>query len=166
MKPAPLPSLSRLFEVLEYFPETGALVWKKRISIRITVGRVACSEASKGYLKIGIDGKRYKAHRIAYFMGTGIEAKGDIDHIDGDRSNNRLSNLRDVSRAENIQNQRHANRDSKTGVLGVTRTKSRKYRAQIAKDGKNKSLGVFATAEAAHAAYVEAKRQIHKGGML
>ncbi len=92
-----------------------------------------------------------------------------IDHIDGNPANNRLENLRDVSRAVNGQNQKRAQRHNGTGVLGVTRrrnAKSNPYQAHIVVDGRPKYLGVFPTADAASAAYIAAKRALHEGCTL
>ena len=85
---------------------------------------------------------------------------GEIDHRDGDRGNNRIANLRDVSDAVNQQNRRNASRNSTSGLLGAHRCGSKWY-AKIGIDGKQKYLGAFATKEAAHAEYLKAKQSLH-----
>ena len=95
---------------------------------------------------------------------TGRWPQKSIDHINGDGSDNRWANLRDVDQKTNAQNLREAHADNKAGLLGVH--KGRKYarwKAAIYVDGKTKKLGLFESAEAAHAAYVEAKRLLHAG---
>lgn len=85
-----------------------------------------------------------------------------IDHIDGDKSNNRLANLRDVCRSVNGQNQRKAMRDNKSGKLGVSVIGAR-FRALIVVDGKQRYLGTYDDAEAAHEIYLAEKRKFHAG---
>ena len=86
----------------------------------------------------------------------------DIDHINGDRKDNRIVNLRDATAKINAQNIRKAPVNSSTGYLGVTK-KGSKYRAQISLNGSKKHLGYFDTAEEAHERYVEMKRILHPG---
>jgi hypothetical protein len=167
MKLLPLPSLERLHELLDYNAETGALVWRRATTNRVKGGANAGCRGSDGYLRIGIDGVRFKVHRIAYLMGAGVEWQGDIDHKDGDRLNNRLDNLRPVVRQTNVQNQRRANVDSRTQVLGVTKgRRGNGFRAQIGINGRNYALGTYPTPELAHEAYVKAKRELHEGCTL
>lgn len=124
----------------------------------------------KGRLHIGVKYNIYRAHRLAWLYVHGEWPKGDVDHIDGNPLNNAIANLRDVSRSVNMQNQRRARADSKTGLLGVYRrtdNRTKPYRAAIVpKNGKRVNLGNFASAEAAHAAYLAAKRQLHEGCTL
>jgi hypothetical protein len=98
-------------------------------------------------------------------MHYGVWPTGEIDHLDGDPSNNRIENLRDSTHLVNMQNRRRANIGSKTGVLGV-KPHGKRFRATIETDRRGRHLGVFDTVEAAHAAYVAAKRIIHIGGTL
>ncbi len=92
----PLPPLARLQELLAYDPEEGVLRWKVNRAGVKPAGAVAGGHAGRGYLQIQIDGVRYKTHRIAYYMGTGIDpGNHQIDHHpDTTRTNNRLANLR------------------------------------------------------------------------
>ena len=100
-------------------------------------------------------------HRVLWAMAHGT-VPPMLDHINGDRSDNRLANLRVVDHTTNMQNQRNAMRDNRTGFLGVSPSGGR-YRATIRVSGKQKYLGLFDTAEAAHEAYLAAKRELHGG---
>lgn len=157
-------TVERLREVLDYDPETGILRWRISTSRRVRAGMVAGS-LNHGYRRIAIDRCVYLTHRIAWLYMTGAWPKDQIDHKNGVRDDNRFLNLREASNAENQHNQRHARRDNRTGLLGVS-TNGGRFQAQIMVDGKQHYLGCFGTAEAAHAAYVEAKRRLHPGGML
>lgn len=97
---------------------------------------------------------------------TGEEPRHEIDHIDTDKSNDAWANLRDVLQVTNLQNKRRARADNKLGVLGVSRTRSGRFEASLGHEGRKVPLGYHDTAEAAHAAYVAAKRQIHAGCTL
>jgi len=113
-----MPPLEELRSVLEYDQETGVFVWKKRGYGR-TVGKVAGSKDIAGYLRIAINGERFKSHRLAWFYVHGFDP-GDlvIDHIDGDPSNNRIHNLRLATNAQNGMNSK-VNSNSKTGEKNV-----------------------------------------------
>lgn len=160
-------TVARLREILNYDPETG--VFTRRTGgqgFRCEAGRVAGSPHSAGYINISVLGKRRLAHRLAWFYVHGQWPVGDIDHIDGDRSNNRIANLRSVNRSGNLQNQRAAKPHNKTGFLGVRldtrlKTSERKYVASIVVDGRQHRIGSYYTPEDAHAAYLEAKRKHH-----
>jgi hypothetical protein len=100
---------------------------------------------------------------------TGAWPLFEIDHRNGIGTDNRWKNLRDGTRSFNIQNQRRARSDNKTGFLGVHRSGKKERKGFVAKiqlDGKQRYLGVFSTAEAAHAAYLAAKRRIHPGCVI
>lgn len=153
----------RLRSVLAYEPETGGFVWKARTAKCINIGDAAGSTSSNGYTRIFIDGKEWLAHRLAWLYVTGEQPPACIDHIDGNRANNRWSNLRSVTHSVNIQNQKVATTRSKLGVLGVGRHGVNTFRAVININGKDKHIGSFKTVEAASAAYLDAKRQFHAG---
>lgn len=147
----------RLRELLDYDPLTGEVRWRNR------PGVLAGNLEPNGYISICIDLHREKAHRLAWVYMTGARPKGLIDHIDGDPSNNRWINLRDASHAVNIQNQRKAHKDNASGLLGVSLHKEGRWRAQIRCGSTRRSLGIYPTPEAAHAAYLAAKRAMHPG---
>ena len=158
----------RLRELLDYDSETG--VFSQRISYqgkgaRWKSGRVSGSISKQsGYLTLRLDGKNYQAHRCAWMHVTGTWPTAEIDHRDGDRLNNRMSNLRDVSRQNNAQNIQRVRSDSSTGVKGVQldRRNGRPC-AQIRTAGKDVFLGSFDTVEQASEAYLAAKNALHVG---
>lgn len=107
------------------------------------------------------------AHRLAWLHVTGSWPNEDVDHVDGNPGNNSWENLRDVAHVTNLQNQRHAQKGSQSGILGVTWQPSRnKWQARICVMGKQMHLGLFLTATEASLAYVNAKRALHLGGTL
>jgi hypothetical protein len=143
----PLPSVERLRAVLRYDAETGRLFWLPRPGkLKWTVqnaGKEAFTANTLGYRCGTIDGVRFQAHRVIWKIVHGREPKGQIDHIDGNRSNNRVENLRDVSNAENARNRRPYCRTT-SGTLGVSwTTHHRRWRAYITVEGKQIALGTF-----------------------
>ena len=132
---------------------------------RASAGVVAGSLHSNGYWYIQIDGRKYLAHRLAWLITNGALPADQIDHIDGDRANNRLANLREATNAENQQNLRRAPRGSTTGLLGAS-PHGGGFKARIRVDGERRHLGQFDTPEQAHAAYLVAKKKLHPMGML
>lgn len=155
----------RLAELLTYSPKTGEFVWVNPTSNRVKAGSLAGSVTSYGYLSIRIDGVAHQAHRLAWLWMTGALPVHEIDHIDGNRLNNAWGNLRDVSRTVNAQNMRSAKRTSTSGLLGVVPYGDR-WIARITASRKEKHLGIFDTTEAAQAAYLSAKRELHEGCTL
>jgi len=133
----------RLKEVLDYDPETGVFIWKASTSGREVVGSVAGAPNWAGYWRIGMDSHRYKAHRLAFLWMEGHFPDADVDHINGNRSDNRWQNLRPASRTINMQNtKRYLNNKSDfTGIAFEAKTK--KWRAEIKANGKQRYLGVY-----------------------
>jgi len=154
--------LAALKEVLRYEPETGLFYWTKDVACNVKAGAVAGSLSSWGYTQIQFDRNVYRAHRLAWYFFYGSEPKGLIDHINGDRRDNRIANLRAADHRTNCENRRTAQKNNPTGALGVI-ARNGKFYAQIGVNGKRLHLGVFSTKESAAAAYVEAKRIHHKG---
>lgn len=153
---------ARLREVLDYNPETGIFTWRIILKRRNPIGSIAGSLPASGYRLIGIDGTNYRAHRLAWLYVHGEWPKQFIDHIDGDRLNNAIANLRDVSNKTNTENITKPRSTNGTGFLGVVRYKD-KFSAFIKTGNKNHYLGAFNTPEEAHATYLAAKRYVHKG---
>ena len=158
----------RLREILHYDADTGLFTWKVMLAHRRKPGSVAGSR-SHGYIEIGIDNNRYRAHHLAMLYVTGRWPNGDVDHKDGDRANNAFVNLREVSNQQNAQN-RHGVSPAKTSTeyLGVTWNKQRQcWMAQIAdRTGKNINLGLYDDDYKAHIAYLHAKRELHDGATI
>ena len=160
--PDDLPA-ERLRQLLDYNQDTGVFIRRIGSGGR-AAGSVAGNVRSDGYVYISIENKRYFAHRLAWLYTVGAWPSGQIDHRDGNTSNNAFANLRDVSQSVNMQNQKRAQRRSQSGVLGASwHEDKRKWMAQIELDGRSRYLGYFDSAEAAHAAYLSAKRQHHIG---
>ena len=159
----------RLKQLLDYDPKIGVFFWKIRVNPRVPKGSIAGSDKS-GYITICIKRKMFKAHRLAWFYVYGVWPVNHIDHINHDTADNRICNLRDVSRSENMQNRLSAQKNNlSTGVLGVYLTNrglSKKYTASLQINGKSKHLGYFATADEAYATYLKAKRIHHSTCIL
>ena len=152
----------RLQELLNYDPDSGLFTWLKSISRRVKAGEVAGGLSTGGYIRIRIDGKKYKAHRLAWLYTLGNWPSDYIDHINGIRNDNRIVNLREATNAENKQNQRVANVNNKTGLLGVSfHRKSGKFIARITVNGIRIGIGNFDNAEEAHQAYLRKKQELH-----
>jgi hypothetical protein len=144
----------RLRELLIYDPETGVFTWRQKTGCKGYVGKVAgCIAKSEGRVSVGIEGRRYRAHRLAWLYVYG-EWPSEVDHINGDGLDNRLSNLRLATRSDQGANTKRR-RDNSSGIKGVVwHPQSRKWRVQIKRD-----VGLFATKEAAARAYIEAAAQ-------
>lgn len=108
--------------LLSYDPLTGIFTWKVRMSPKAPAGGEAGTTLEDGYIAIRIEGKGYKAHILAVLIMTGewpIDGV-DVDHEDRVRSNNRWKNLRQLTKAENLQNHGGPNKNSTTGIRGVS----------------------------------------------
>jgi hypothetical protein len=125
-------------------------------------GRVAGTVGANGYAYVRFEGKPHLAHRVAWLLVHGQMPSGHIDHIDGNPLNNAIANLRDVDRFTNMQNRRNPRKGSTTGLIGATPCKGR-FRASIMVAGKQRHIGVFDTAQQAHEAYIQFKREKHAG---
>ena len=142
----------RLCELLAYSPATG--VFTARHNRRKWVaGKEVGTTNSHGYRQISIDGKIYLAHRLAWLWATGKWPSTGLDHINRQRDDNRILNLREATQAQNLQNRKAA---------GCYFHKvNRNWVAQIKVNQKVQHIGVFATKEEATAAYQAAKKVIH-----
>lgn len=162
-------TVEKLREVLAYDAVTGIFTWRVALARQVKVGYVAGTIQQSGYRYIRVFGRDYRAHRLAWLHSYGEWPKYHIDHIDGNRDNNRLSNIRDVTRSVNQQNLHRARADNKScGLLGVSwNERNKKWVSQITFPiGKSKHLGYFSTPESAHEAYISAKRKLHLGCTL
>lgn len=153
----------RLKELFNYDSETGLFERLTHRGGMGAVGRIAGNVQPSGYVRITVDYKKYYAHRLAWLYVYGVWPTNEIDHRDTIKHHNWISNLRDATKKQNLQNQIKAHKSNKSsGLLGVSFEKRRgKFRATIGINGKNRSLGRFETAELAHAAYIAAKRIHH-----
>jgi hypothetical protein len=152
-------SRERLFEVVNYDPETGFFTWKKITSNRAKVGEVAGNIMKNGYWKIGIDKQDFYAHRLAWFYVHGYWPDKYIDHVDGNKLDNSITNLREATNSQNGAN-RGVPVHSRIGMKGVRRVpRSKRFAAQIQVRGGPRYLGMFDTMDEAHAAYFAAARE-------
>ena len=143
--------------VLAYEPETGEFRWKAHNRNGVMAGTVD----QRGYLRITVLAHGFKAHRLAFALVTGAFPPSNlhVDHLNGDKLDNRLCNLRICTAKQNQENSRIP-KHSTTRLKGVSRSGTR-FRAAICHDRKQIHLGCFSSAEEAHAAYCEAA--VHLG---
>lgn len=151
----------RLREVLSYEPSTGLFRWRVRLSNRTRVGAVAGCREDDGYILVGVDGRLYGAHRLAWLYMHGEWPAHGVDHRDTDPSNNRIGNLRPATQAQNMQNLRRAHRDSKSGYLGAQQKRNGKWIGRVVSGGVHIDSEPFDTPAEAHAAYVAIKATLH-----
>ena len=146
--------------VLKYDENTGVFTWKLANS-QVKRGQRAGAKNNEGYINIRLRKHTYPAHRLAWCHYYGEEPTGFvIDHINGDRTDNRIKNLRKATIKENAQNIAKQNRKTGSRYKGVARRTNGKWMAYIEEDGKRDYLGTFATeAEAAMARVEEEKKR-------
>ena len=149
-----------LDDILDYDKDTGIFRWKKKTGAKNRVGYIAGHNMYQGYVGITIEGKIYRAHRLAWIMMLGpLEDNQEIDHKNGIRNDNRLSNLRLSDRRDNSKNCA-VRSDNKSGYPGVSFQKStQKWRARIVVDSKEKFLGSFDDKDDAIEARIEAEEK-------
>lgn len=147
------PTQRRLKELLGYNPTTGIFTWRVRRGGSANAGSIAGMVGNFGYRFIGIDGWKYPEHRLVWVFIHGKWPK-ELDHINRDRADNRLLNLRIVTRSENCSN-RGLSRNNTTGFKGVYNCGDRGWSAVIRVRGNKMWFGYFDTALEAHNVYVE-----------
>ena len=131
---------SKICEFLEYNPLTGDLIWKAKAAYQTVIGANAGGINGEGYIGVWIGGVNFLAHRIAWFLYYGEWPEEEIDHRNRIKTDNRITNLRDVTTFTNHQNRS----DNKSGAVGVTWHKAtNKWHSQIYKAGKRIHLGLF-----------------------
>ncbi|MGB3844295.1 MAG: HNH endonuclease signature motif containing protein [Sphingopyxis sp.] len=155
--------------VFEYAADTGVVTRKVKTSGSAVIGPLNARDNGDGYSRVTLFGHRVYLHRLAWLLHYGAWPEGHVDHIDGDRSNNAINNLRDVDHTANAQNVHVAH--SSTGLLGAYYEPGRNRfiaRISVGPRGKAKSiyLGRFATAQAAHDAYLMAKAKLHPAASI
>jgi HNH endonuclease/AP2 domain len=158
-------SFDDVASVVCYSPESGTFVWKDRESNKCFTSRFSGKEAGRvneiGYRVISINNRIYLAHRLAFLLMTGDYPKDRVDHINGDRSDNRWANLRECSHAQNLANTGLWKSNS-SGIKGVCWDKSRnKWQSKIKVNGKMLHLGRYDNKEDAARAVSEAYDKIY-----
>lgn len=157
----------RLQETVRYDPMTGVFTNMIDRGKKSKEGQEFGFLDPAGYLQTRIDNRTYRLHQLAWLYMWAQWPEGVIDHINGDKTDNRFCNLRDVNHTINNQNKRCASKRNKLGILGVSPiAESGKFLAQIKHGGKQRRLGEFSTPEEASAVYLAAKRQHHQGNTL
>lgn len=156
-------TLDRLRELLDYDPATGVFTWKAKHvsrSNRMKIGQPAGCLGVQGYIVVGVAGHTYRAHRLAWFYVHGEWPRRVIDHRNGNRADNRIENLRDVSVTDNNRNVHAARVTSTSGLLGAYKS-GKRWMAQLRVDGRQKHLGTFDTPQEAHERYLAEKQIAH-----
>jgi hypothetical protein len=144
-------------DLLEYDRNTGVFRWLKgRGSVK--AGQPAGSKQTRGYIQIKVNKKFYLAHRLAWLFETGQWPKDEIDHINGVHADNRIENLREATRCQNMANV-GVTRQNVSGLKGAYWHKpTGKWHSRISVSGKRKHLGYFKSKESAAEAYKKAAK--------
>lgn len=162
-------------EILEYRPLDGVFYWRNEgragfnnSAIFHKAGDIAGTKRKvDGRVVIRINGKLYLRYRLAWLWVAGVWPLAEIDHIDGDPTNDRFSNLRDASRTKNQENMRLPQKTKESsaflGVYANKKGRKKRWRSAISVAGKQISLGAFYNEIDAYEAYVHAKRNLHEG---
>jgi hypothetical protein len=174
MKPKATPVQELLKELLDFNEDTGILTWKARDRRHFNsdgfckswntryAGKQAGGKCPNGYLYITFGRARKDlVSRVIWKYVYGVDAQDVIDHIDGNPLNNRLSNLREATTSQSIQNTR-LRKDNISGYKGVSKTTSGKHMSRIKIKNKVQHLGSYDTPEEAHAVYCEAADRLFK----
>lgn len=154
----------RLTSVFRYEKDTGQF-FRIKPTRGCRLGESAGHVNANGYVVIMIDKINYQAHRLAWLYHFGEWPSQYVDHIDGDKLNNRIDNLRGANKSENGQNVKKARTDSSSGILGAT-PHGKGWRSMIQINGVTIRLGTYKSKEEAHSAYINAKRELHPFGTL
>lgn len=142
-----------LHQMVHYSPETGEFRWLVTPGRRIRAGDQAGYVDERGYVRLRLRGKAYRAHRLAWIYMTGEAPPALIDHADGNTANNRWANLREATPTQNCANSARRNA---CGYKGVKKNRAGRFEASIRVDGRRQHLGTFNEARGAHAAYLAA----------
>ena len=141
-------------ELLEYNPITGTLTWKLHRGGGVRKGDIAGRISNRGYRAIKLQGIQYQAHRLAWLIYYGKFPENQIDHINGDKLDNRLCNIRDVTHRENAQNRKIHRQGKLTGATWCGGKRRKCWVSQAKVNRKTVFIGMFQTPEEAHNAYI------------
>jgi hypothetical protein len=156
MRGRPLATPERIREVVDYDQDTG-LFTRKLAKVGFPVGRQMGSINRDGYSIFMIDYRLYAAHRVAWVWMTGRWPTHQVDHINGQRADNRWVNLREATQSQNLMNCKRQSRNT-SGYKGVFLDNGR-WRSVIQFEKKTKYLGSYSTPQEAHEAYCKAARE-------
>jgi hypothetical protein len=164
MKHKTLPPIERLNETLNYDADLGVFTWRISTTNKISAGATAGTVMNAGYIHIQLDKVLYLGHRIAWFLFYGEDpGSSQLDHINGNRTDNRICNLRLAPRGEidNLQNTA-TRKDCSSGHPGVQwSAKKNRWRAYVSTEGKQYHLGYFKTKDEAVTARLTGKATYH-----
>lgn len=148
MKAKKLPTQAQIKEILHYDTETGVFRWRFARS-NVKPWSVAGCKKDSGYIDIKLNKNTYKAHRLAWVYMIGASPLNVIDHINGNKSDNKWSNLRETTNKQNLENQT-LKKDNTSGFRGVSWSKKHnKWRAYVMNNYKYIHVGIFITPEEA-----------------
>lgn len=154
-------SQETLKEFLDYSPETGIFIWKKRSALATKIGTVAGNLNALGYIRIRFLRHGWMAHRLAWLFVHGEMPLDQIDHIDCDKSNNKIGNLRQASTSENLRNRKKSPRNT-SGFKGVTWHKlNNKWLVACRVNGVKVHLGYYKDPEEASKVYLAFAKKCH-----
>jgi len=153
-------------DMLLYNPFNGKCFWARPpINHNNLIGSEAGTIGDEGRIIIRISGKGFRRSRIAFVFMTGCWPTAVVDHINGNASDDRWVNLRDVSIQLNNRNICTGRRKKKSNLpVGVRVLKNKRYMARIGLNGRSFSLGVYDTITEAKSAYIDGKNKYHGGG--
>ncbi len=153
------PTIERVNELFDYDRISGLLV--ARVSRnRRRAGTIVGTLTSHGYLRCKFDKDWWFLHNLVWFIAYGKWPVADVDHMDGDKTNNSINNLRECTRSQNKGNSKRHSVPTKSGLKGVTwQSKIEKWQARLMVRGTHLSLGCYNTPEDAHAAYMAAAQK-------
>ena len=159
-EPADAPTLTAeyLRSILDYDPETGIFTWKASTSRRVKAGDIAGSLDGLGYLRLSVRSRPYRAHRLAWLHTYGVWPKDQIDHINRIRTDNRISNLREVSHKQNGQNRSKPSNNTSGHPGVVWHKRISKWQVKIKHNYKYIHIGYFTNLEDAVAARKAAEK--------
>ena len=148
-------------EYLAYDPETGIFTWLVNKSSNAKVNTIAGSLSIQGYIRISLNDKRYYAHRLAWFYVYGIWPKEQVDHINSNRTDNRICNLREATKSQNMINTK-LRKNNKSGIKGISWRKDlKKQHARLTIDKKIICIGNFFNLDDAKLAIENARIKYH-----
>ncbi|MEO8021100.1 HNH endonuclease signature motif containing protein [Polaromonas sp.] len=148
-----------VMDLLDYSPETGKFTWRVNRRGKALVGAEAGSVDGYGYIAISVFNIRFLAHRLAWLVVYGGWPALQLDHINRNKKDNSIGNLREVTGALNKQNHIRPMPNNSLGLIGVTPERGR-FKSVLTANGVTRFLGRFSTPELAHAAYMNAKRAL------
>ena len=153
---------AEIFEYFQYDPDTGIIRWKIDNGPKNWKGKIVGHLNSKGYIEIRFRGRTYQGHRIAYALGHNtLDIPPMLDHVNCDKSDNSLNNLRAATNQENSCNKKKKP-ETTSKYKGVSwHLRYEKWQVQIRHNGKSIYLGYYHSEEQAHAAYCKAAAELH-----